>query len=782
MELNKKKISLLFFFFISSNLFAQNTQITGKVLDELGYPLGGAEVFLSGTNLGAQTDIDGNYVIQDIVPGSYNLSVRFLGYQDQTLFNVIIKSKGNPQYNFTLEPKAEVLQGVVLSLENSISRPKETPLSTRTLSAVELATYPGGNNDVVQVAQTLPGVSPSAGGFRNDLIIRGGAPNESVYYLDGIEVPNINHFSTQGSSGGPVGMINVSFIENVSLSASTFEAQYDNPLSGVLQFNQRNGSTEGWNRNIRVSASETALTFDGPLSKSNPNTTMIASVRRSYLQFLFELIGLPYRPSYWDYQYKINHEIDSYNSISFLGIGAIDDFSVEAPKEFDEESQAQLEQAPFIDQETHVIGATWNRRFRDKNGAFNLSLSHNRLNNKFTQYEDTENESGEFYTNDALEAETKLRFQLTQYIDKTKLSYGFNYQLSEYENKTINKIDPIDYFSKIDFSKYGLFAQLSGSINSKMDYTLGFRLDDDTFTFNNTLVKNFSPRGALTYNFREDVNASIGIGRYFKIPTYTQLGFIQSGELVNRDLNYTQADHLTAGLKKYFGNSTMLSVEGFYKWYSNYPVSITDGISLANKGADFEVFGNEAVVSSGKGKSYGLEFLFQQKLTNNFYGLFSYTYFNSSFSGLNSDLYRRSTWDSRHLASFTGGYKLRKNWEISSRFRFSGKTPFAPVDVEKSLSTYPSIQLNYDLLGSEEYLLDPFSQLDIRIDKKWNFKDTSLNLFFEVQNALSTQIPTPQEFGLARNTAGEISEPLRLEPVKPSEGQLIPSIGLVFDF
>ncbi|MEL0308188.1 MAG: carboxypeptidase regulatory-like domain-containing protein, partial [Flavobacteriaceae bacterium] len=263
-----KNLLILFALLLGVNLlFAQEVSIRGTVVDEFGYPLAGAEVILVDTPLGAQTDIDGIYLISGVTPGSYNLSVRFLGYESQTLYNIIVKSKGNPEYNFNLSPKTESLEGVVLQADNFIARPKESPLSTRTLSAVELATYPGGNNDVVQVAQTLPGVSPSVGGFRNDLIIRGGAPNESVYYLDGIEIPNINHFSTQGSAGGPVGMINVSFIENVTLSASSFDARYDNALSGVLQFEQRKGSSEGWNRNIRVSASETALTFDGPISE-----------------------------------------------------------------------------------------------------------------------------------------------------------------------------------------------------------------------------------------------------------------------------------------------------------------------------------------------------------------------------------------------------------------------------------------------------------------------------------------------------------------------------------
>ena len=774
-----KNLLTLFALFLGANLlFAQEVSIKGTVVDEFGYPLAGAEVILVDTPLGAQTDIDGIYLINGVTPGSYNLSVRFLGYESQTLYNIIVKSKGNPEYNFSLSPKAEALEGVVLQVDNFISRPKESPLSTRTLSAVELATYPGGNNDVVQVAQTLPGVSPSVGGFRNDLIIRGGAPNESIYYLDGIEIPNINHFSTQGSAGGPVGMINVSFIENVTLSASSFDARYDNALSGVLQFEQRKGSSEGWNRNIRVSASETALTLDGPISEK---TTFIGSVRRSYLQFLFELIGLPIRPDYWDYQYKIDHAIDDYNSISLIGIGAIDDFSVEAPEVFDEEATAQLEQSPFIDQRTHVAGISWQHKLKSQPGKFTLSLSHNRLQNTFTQYTDPENETGAYFINKSLEAETKLRFALVRYLGKLKWAYGMNLQQSNYENNTTIEQINNSFFSTIEFYKYGLFTQLSGNLGKKTEFTFGLRLDDDSFTKNN-LLDHISPRGALTFNFNENLSATLGIGRYLKIPTYTQLGYQSAGIFVNENLSYVQSDHLTAGIKKYFGNTTLLSIEGFLKSYSNYPISVLDEISLANKGAGFEVLGNEEVESSGKGRSYGLELLYQQKLSNNFYGLFSYTYFFSEFSGLDPNIYRRSTWDSRHLASFTGGYKLNKNWEISSRFRYNGKTPYAPIDETFSLANYPDLRLDYDLLGNENYLLDPFTQLDLRIDKKWNFTSSSFNLFIEVQNLLSADNPTPPEYGLARNSDGSIKNPSKLKELPRSEGQFIPSIGLVFDF
>ena len=166
---------------------------------------------------------------------------------------------------------------------------------------------------ITKVIQSLPGISPSIGGFRNDIIIRGGGPNETVYYIDGIEIPNINHFSTQGSSGGPVGLVNVSFIKDVTLSTSAFGAEYDNALSGVLSFDQKDANIDGISGNFRLGSSEAGITFEGPVSIiNNKETSFIFSVRRSYLQFLFKAFGFSFLPDYWDYQMKIRHKIDDY--------------------------------------------------------------------------------------------------------------------------------------------------------------------------------------------------------------------------------------------------------------------------------------------------------------------------------------------------------------------------------------------------------------------------------------------------------------------------------------
>jgi len=784
MDLNKLFIILCLLFF--NQIHAQGIgSITGTINDEMGQPISGVSVYLEGFEIGALTDLDGIYLIEEIEPGSYNLVTSLIGYETQIRYNIIVRSKGTPPYNFTLSSSTEVLDEVIISSANSSKRTRETPLSIQSLSGDEIATYPGGNNDVVRVLQTFPGVSPSVGGFRNDLIIRGGAPNETVYYLDGMEVSNINHFSTQGSSGGPVGMVNVSFIDEVSLSSSAFETRYNNPLSGVLQFDQRLGNRNEFTGNFRIGASEAALTLEGPLFKGKKdisNTSFIASVRRSYLQFLFDIIGLPFRPDYWDYQYKLSHDIDDNNSLHLLGLGSIDDFTLDPPNEFDEQQQAQLEQAPFIVQRTNNIGITWKNRFKNGTGYMETTLSNHILLNDFKRYQDSENETGILFNNDSKENETKLRYHYTRFINDWKVSAGFNSQYSIYNNSTIDIINNYNYNTEIDFISYGLNIQVTRSfLEGRFDLSLGFRMDDDNFTEADDLFSTFSPRVSISYEFIDNWKINASAGRYYKIPPYTILGFRNNfGELVNMDVKYTQSDHLVLGVQYNASNSSYVSLESFYKKYDNYPVSVLDEVSLANKGAGFEVLGNEEIWSIGKGRSYGIEFLFQQKLSKNFYGICSYTWFKSEFTGIDDQIYLPSVWDSRHLVSFTGGYKLKKQWEISSRFRFAGKTPYVPTDLEATIENYPDIILDYGSLGEQK--LGVFSQLDLRLDKKWNFKNMAFGVYIDIQNVLAQNNPQPPDYGLNRNIDGTIIEPRSLVEIPDDTGTLIPSIGIIWDF
>ncbi|TAF53594.1 MAG: TonB-dependent receptor, partial [Sphingobacteriia bacterium] len=381
--------ALLLGYFVSS---AQQTGIlTGQIMDKaLQKPIAGASLRLNNGMLGTQSDTAGNFSIKNIPSGAYTLTITALGYAKQVKYNVAIAS-GNIN-NLVVELEAEVkdLEAVTVKSSNRQKSAKaatlETPLSVQRLTTEEIKSNPGGNFDISRVIQALPGVggTASTAGFRNDIIIRGGAPNENVYYLDGIEIPVINHFATQGSAGGPAGILNVSFLEEVKLSSSAFDARFDNALSSVFEFRQKKGNSNRLQGNIRLSATELAATFDGPLSKDK-KTNFLASARRSYLQLLFQAIDLPIRPNYWDFQFKVSRQLSKKTSLTILGVGAIDEFSFAAPKEATPEKLFVLNSSPAVNQWNYTVGASL--RHQLKNGYWNLAISRNSFDNKLEQFE-----------------------------------------------------------------------------------------------------------------------------------------------------------------------------------------------------------------------------------------------------------------------------------------------------------------------------------------------------------------------------------------------------------
>jgi len=780
---------LLFTFQYITNAQSNTGNLSGYVIDsKTEEPLIGAAVRLLDTNYGSITNIDGYFIIKDIPTKTFTIEASYVGYKPEVKYNIVVKSGGIPDINFQLSEDVDELDDIVI-VASPFSKQDETPISIQKLSPEEIATFPGGNNDIAKVVQALPGVSGSVGGFRNDVIIRGGAPNENVYYLDGIEIPNINHFATQGSAGGPVGLLNVSFFEGVTLSTSSFGAQYDNVLSGVLQFDQRDGNNRDFKTNIRVSSSETALTVEGPLLKKGKeysNTSFIASVRRSYLQLLFKALELPFLPDYWDYQYKLTQKIDKYNELIFTGVGSVDNFSVNILDDLDAEQQANLDQVPIIEQRTNTMGASWKRRFKNGSGFMTTALSTNVLNNDFRQFRDNAQQTDLLLSNISREQETKLRYSYTRFAGDWVITAGTVIQNADYENNTSDIVNGFQFDNAINLWRYGMFGQASRKyFEERLGLSFGFRLDGNSFTTNgNKLYQTFSPRLSLSYKLNPigswTLNSSIG--RYFKIAPYTVLGFTDNnGNLVNKDVEYIQSDHIVLGIEHLLNPSTRISVEGFYKRYKDYPVSLTDSVSLANLGADFSVLGNEPVSSVGLGRTYGLEFLIQKKFTKNFYGILALTLYKSEFTGFNQNEYISSTWDNSTLLTFTGGYKFGKNWELSARVRYLGETPTAPIDETATLESYPVIIRDYSRQGEQR--LDAFNQTDIRIDKKWNLKGFTLDIFLEFQNVFGQQIPQEPLYGLRRDESGNVLQPRSISEINNIEtNQILPTLGLVIDF
>lgn len=795
----RKILLILFSVYIHLFSVAQPLgSLSGKVLDKnLQSPLELVNIQLDNTSTGTTTDINGNFRLENIPVGTHNFIFSYLGYKTYTVYNVVITSGNENTYTIELEEDVSTLTEVVVKGTNRTVKAAsiETPLSIQRVTTEEIRSNPGGNFDISKVIQTLPGVGGGAGGgtFRNDIIIRGGAPNENVFYLDGIEVPVINHFQTQGSSGGPQGMLNVSFIEDVKLSSSAFDARYDNAVSSVFQFKQKNGNANHVQGNLRLSASEIAATFEGPVSK-NQQTTFLASARRSYLQLLFQALDLPIRPNYWDFQAKVQHQINKKTSLTCIGIGAIDEFSFASPKESSPEKTYIINSNPVINQWNYTGGISLKRTLT--NGYMDLALSRTQFRNDIVKYEDNQNPTTDNLSLSILsdEIENKLRWNTNKNIAGWKLSYGASLQLSEYSNKSFSLIQKaltddvgniLQPGIKVNFTsplknlvKYGAYVQAGKRfINERLGISTGIRTDMNTFTENGTNPLNtLSPRISFTYSLSSQWVANASLGTYYKLAPYTILGYADTnGKLVNKNAEYLSSTHYVSGLEYIPREDIRFTVEGFYKKYGNVPVSVRNGIALSNLGADFTVVGNEAVATIGKGRAYGLELFFQKKLTDRLFGIVSYTWYHSQYAGTDGIL-TPSSWDNRQLLSTTFGYKFKRNWELGLKFRYQGGAPFTPFNEVTSRLNYLSQgigTLDYTKLNSLR--LASFNSSDIRIDKKWNFKNTTLDFFIDITNWYLAKNPAIPEYTFERTPDNTSFKTTDNKPIKPDGSNAIPT-------
>lgn len=798
--------SVLFLFAFTLMGFAAVAQgiIRGKISNSVNnQPVGFANVLILGTELGAISDENGNYEIQNVPPGLYNVRASFVGFKTSTVFEVQVTLARPVQLDFSLSEDAAELSEVVVSSE--FTRSEETPLSVRKLNTNEIERYPGGNRDISRVIQALPGVA-STPSFRNDILIRGGAPNENRFYVDEIEVPVINHFATQGSSGGPVGILNVNLIKNVDLIAGGFPANRMNALSSFFEISLKEGRRDKMFTQLTVGASELTLSNEGPLT---PKTTYILSARRSYLQGLFRVLGLPFLPTFNDFQFKTTTKINEKTEMTFIGIGAIDQFALnfdipeDETQEEIEERKYLLNVLPIQSQWNYATGAKL-KRFRE-NGFWTFVLSRNMLNNESFKYagNDDSSEQNLLFNYQSQESENKLRAENSIFGKGYTLKYGVNYEYSRYlidnfDRATLSRTGGvIDVSSVSNFNTYGAF--ISGTRNLNADRLLltgGIRVDGSDFgkTASNPLNQ-FSPRFSVSYQLRPNLFATANAGIYYQRPSYTILGFQNNeGAFVNQDndVRFIRNAQLIGGIEFLVPEkSRRFTAEVFYKKYSNYPSSVRNGISLANLGADFGVIGNEAVQSNSEGRAYGVEFLAQQRLLNNFYGIASLTLVRSEFTNPNTDGFIPSSWDNRFIVSLTAGKRFGKNWEVGARWRFLGGTPYTPNDLAAS-----TLIRNWDLRNSaildfnriNGVRLASFHQLDLRVDKKYYFQKWNLNWYFDIQNAYNFQAEQPPLLIATRDAQGNIP----VNPADPSRyllrelfnpaGTLLPTVGIIVEF
>ena len=798
------KILVFAILFIAHTAYTQTAIIKGYVTDASNNdPIEFVSVQIPGTEKGTKTNEQGYYELTGLEPGIYSVQASSIGYELKLISELTVTSSRPLELNFKLELSSLDLKEVTVEA-NAFTKTEESPVSLRTIGVTEIQRNAGSNRDISKVVQSLPGVTTTAS-FRNDLIIRGGAPNENRFYLDDIEVPNINHFATQGSSGGPVGMINVTFVREVDFYSGAFPANRGNALSSVFNFKQRDGRSDKLGASITAGSSDFGLTLEGPIGNK---TTFLASARRSYLEFLFKALELPFLPTYNDFQLKIKHKIDNKNEIYFTGLGAIDQFALNKAANKTENQQYILGQIPENTQWNYTNGLVY--KHYTNSGSLTFVLSRNMLNNEAYKYQDNDETKAEnlILNYKSQEIENKIRIEHTTRFGKNKLNYGIGYEYVKYNNDTYNKIfaenqaQIIQYQTDLNIQKYYAFGQYSRKfLDNRLSLSLGIRLEGNDYSdeMSNPFTQ-AAPRISISYALSQRLSINANSGIYYQLPPYTLLGYKEQGVYINKENNikFIQSNHVVAGLEYNTSSSSRITLEGYYKYYSNYPMLIRDSLTLANLGGDFGVIGNAPAIPFAHGRAYGIELLLQQRLYKGFYGILAYTLGWSEFEDKNHR-YVASSWDSRHIINLTLGKKFNRNWELGVNWRLQTGLPFTPYASNSALVNSWNLSgqgiIDYDQLNTERSGI--FNQIDIRVDKKWFFPKWSLNLYLDIENITGSKISREvlildRPLDADGNPIGNaiIENPqdpkeqqrYKLKSINDATGTVLPSIGLLIEF
>jgi hypothetical protein len=703
-------------------IYAQTGHLAGRVTDASStLPMGNVNVIIQELEQGAFTNDKGEYYLTNVPVGSYTLRFQRIGYKPAVQTDVIIRSSRTTSQNMQLQRQMIEIAGVSNTIEY-FAATEEEKTSVINFSHEEIRRAPGAAGDVSRIMLSLPSVA-QVNDQSNNLIVRGGNPMENAFIIDNIEVPNINHFPHQGSSGGPIGILNVDFIEDVTFSTGGFSAQYGDKLSSIMQIDFRDANQREFDGQLDFNWAGFGGILEGPLSKK---CSAMLAVKRSYLQYVIDTFdtGSSSAPSYGDAQVKILYQFSPLQKLSFLGILA-DDHN--AP---DQENAMDNAMSHFGNQDLYqgTGGVNWK-------AVWNAQL-HSNTSLAYT-YNDYDEDFYETYTGDyaiqnrTLEQEYKLRNSNHATLrDNLSLDFGgelkhlyhsYDNWLAETTNATGDTIPALSMNKDVQGTKVGGFISCDYSPLQYISLTAGLRAD--YFSYNDEL--NIAPRLSCKWQLSDFTTFNASWGTYYQsLPL-----LLLAQNSANDELRNPRAIHYIIGMEHLLSADTRLVIEAYQKEYARFPMDESQpGLFIL----DDDFFNNyETLSDEGRALSRGVEFLVQKKLAKNIYGLASATWFRSSYKGLDGT-WRDRNYDNQLIVSAEGGYKPTPGWELSLRWIYAGGVPYTPLDVEKSMQNHYGV-LDAEQINSQRY--PDYHSLNLRVDRRWFFAKTNLVFYASVWNA-----------------------------------------------
>ncbi len=704
--------------------------IKGTVIDvQSKQPLSGVIVIVKDTRLGAYCDAQGNFAIKDIAVGTYSLTFRLVGYAPQARTDVIVRPGRITFLNVALREASIQTEEVEVDA-GAFSRLGGPTISTSTFNSEEVRRAPGSGGDVSRVLDVLPSVA-QVDSRENGLAVRGGSPMENAFFIDHIQVPNINHFPNLGNSAGAISLLNIDFVDDVSLQAGGFGASYGNRLSSVVNVAFREGNRDEFDGQIDFNASGFGGGIEGPLPGFNGS--FMISGRRSYLDLLVEGLGTGVAPRFGNVQGKVVLDLDNDNRLTFLDLWGRDDFTRDKNDAIDDEEEFYGQ----VVNTQHTAGLTWRNLWGE--GGFSMtSLSYSSLD-RTDEWDEVDTDLREIQRHTD-EGSFKLRnTNFYQAFDSHSFEFGvdaavsnvdFDYYFAQDTSATTGAVIP-EFTLKRDLStsRFGGFLSWMWKIVPTLELSTSVRADYFEWNEESTLA----PRISMAWQLSPLLTIKSAGGLYFQNLPLALLA--QSPD--RETLATPQAIHYLLGMEYMLEVDTKVSVEGYYKTYDDFPLDPQDPFHFPvdNITLESDIGNSSKLVSGGQARSYGVELLLQKKLQKDLYGLISASFFRSEYKDL-TGIWRSRSYDNQYLLSVIGGYKPDKLWEFSARFTVAGGRPYTPFDVNASRNAGFGV-LNANRIMDERFPV--YHALNLRVDRRFNFASSGLIVYLDVWNAYNQE-------------------------------------------
>ncbi len=754
----KNLIQLLLFIFLPYLLVAQDSKekvvyqtIRGTVIDDVSKsPLVGASIVIVGSNpiKGAISDVYGNFILKDIALGRISIKVSYMGYADRYLNNLDLYGGKQLVLNISLEENVITTATVDIIAQVNKERPinEIATVSARTFSVEETQRYAGSLGDPSRMAQNFAGVM-GAGDSRNDIVIRGNSPMGLLWRMEGIDIPNPNHFAATGTTGGPVSMLNNNLLSNSDFFTGAFPAEYGNALSGVFDLQMRNGNNQEYEFVGQIGFNGFELGAEGPFSKKS-NGSFLVNYRYSTMAVM-ESLGIDFGtgssvPQYQDLTFKINLPTKKAGRFVLYGIGGKSFIQLwDSKKDDDESSYGVSGTDTDFGSETGVLGF-YNVYYFNKNTRLktNLSVSGTSATTALDSLKNDNVSKYQFYRSANSEVKYSASSHLThKFSAKDMMTAGVivdHFRVSYVDSVYRSATD--DYFNYIDVrgevNMYQAYTQWKHKFSDNLNFNVG--LHYQFFALNNS--QSIEPRAGLEWKFSPKQSVSFGYGLlsqtqpkiiYF---VETELPNMQS-EKTNLDLGFTKSNQFVLAYNNQIGRNFRIKAEAYYQHITDAPVSKSmPNYSVLNVGADFNLRLNDSLVNLGTGQNYGIELTMEKFLSNHVYILGTASLYRSRYKGYN-EIEHSTAFDNNYVFNALGGYEIPfdngMRINIDLKGVYAGGKPYTPWDEQKTIANNNPVYL-WDESYSERH--KDYFRIDLKIGFRMSMGKTDHEYALEIQN------------------------------------------------